>query len=313
MNVIDNGGVSRATLDRPTLPETNATPSAVADRIVAAAQTPTGADLSRIHAGIREVAQSNPELATATHAEVAKLLDPVDAGRFLSGIFDKVGDFFENIGKKVGEIIEKAQTTGTNGNPATTGPGLATPATAADAPATINFPSTVQGQFDQQWSNSFPGGSALEQGGTLVFDRKTGQIEMVNVGGLASTPGSFTPDYSIPADKQLVGVFHTHPYDSGATGVSFSGADVAVMINEDHNIIMAQSGDRQFVMMRTGETPANVNYTQLNNDQNARIQELVDGGMDFDAASSQAASELATELNLAYYEGTNGNLTRINP
>ena len=138
---------------------------------------------------------------------------------------------------------------------------------------------------------------------------------MLNVGGNGSTPGTFTPNYTNPDPSryQLLGVFHTHPYDSGDTGISFSGADVAVMINEGHNLIMAQSGDRQFVMMRTDQTPANVDYTALNAAQNARISQLVGEGKSFADAASQASSELATKYHLAYYEGSNGNLTRINP
>lgn len=317
MNVTESSGVNQASLARPTL--TNSTnPSAIADRLVAGAQTSAGPDLQRLHAGIAELAQTDPELARATHGEVAQRLSPVDAGRFLSGIFDKIGDFFQGVWEKIGEIgeaAEEARTTGVNGEPATTGPGLAIPATPADAPQTITFSRALQGSFDQQWTDSFPGGSAKEQGGTLVFDKASGTIDMINIGGHGSTPGTFTPDYTIPdpSKTELLGVFHTHPYDSGDTGISFSGADVAVMVNEDHPIIMAQSGDRQFVMMQTDQTPANIDYTAVNNAQNARITQLVGEGQSFADAASQASSELATKYNLAYYEGSNGQLSRINP
>ena len=317
MNVTENGGVGQASLARPTL--TNSiNPSQIADRLVAGAQTGTGTDLQRLHAGVSELAQRDPELARVTHGEIAQRLNPVDAGRFLSGIFDTIGDFVQGVWDKLSEIgqaAEEARTTGVNGQPATTGPGLAIPATPADAPQTLNFSRALQGSFDQQWANSFPGGSAKEQGGTLVFDKATGTIDMINIGGHGSTPGTFTPDYTIPdpSKTELLGVFHTHPYDSGDTGISFSGADVAVMINENHPIIMAQSGDRQFVMMQTDQTPANINYTQVNNAQNARITQLVGEGKSFADAASQASSELATKYNLAYYEGSNGQLSRINP
>ncbi len=300
------GGASNTDL-LTRLPTDNGDPATIATNLIARAGTPTGVDLAKIHADIADIAASDPVLARATHDEVAAKLDPSDAGQFLSGIFDKIGD-------AIRWILESG-THGTNGQPATTGPQLATPADPSSAPTSINFPRTAQAGFDKQWADSFPGGSAMEQGGTLFYDKESGQIVMLNVGGHGSTPGTFTPDYTNPDPSryQLLGVFHTHPYDSGDTGISFSGADVAVMINEGHNLIMAQSGDRQFVMMRTDQTPANVDYTALNNAQNARISELVSEGMSFADASSQAASELATEYHLAYYEGSNGNLTRINP
>ncbi|UVO49641.1 hypothetical protein M0208_03620 [Sphingomonas sp. SUN019] len=302
-------------LTQPTQTNT-ADPAGHASRLVAGAQTPLGTDLSKIHADIAELARHDPAFARDTHAAVAQQLDPVDAGNFLSGIFDKIGDFFGGLVGKVREAVQEARTEGTDGKPATSGVDLATtPATPADAPATINFSRSAQATFDQQWADSFPGGSAKEQGGTLVFDKTTGQIDVINIGGNGSTAGTFTPDYTIPDPSKtgLLGVFHTHPYDSGDTGISFSGADVAVMINEDHPLIMAQSGDRQFVMMQTEQTPANVDYTKLNNDQNARISELVGEGQSFADAASQAASEVATKYHLAYYEGSNGQLSRINP
>lgn len=310
---IDRAGGS-SPLTQPA--QTTGDPAATASRLVSEARGPLGTDLAKIHAGIADIARRDPALARDTHTAVAQQLDPVDAGKFLSGIFDKIGDFLGGLLDKVREAAKEARTEGTDGKPATSGVDLATtPATPADAPATINFSRAAQGVFDQQWDGSFPGGNAKEQGGTLVFDKKTGEIDVINIGGNGSTAGTFTPDYSIPDPSKtgLLGVFHTHPYDSGDTGISFSGADVAVMINEDHPLIMAQSGDRQFVMMQTEQTPANVDYTQLNNDQNARISELVGEGKSFADAASQAASEVATKYHLAYYEGSNGQLSRINP
>ena len=312
---IDRAGAAPASQTNPAQTEPS-DPSGYARRLVADAQTAMGTDLAKVHASIADLAQRDPALARETHAAVAQQLNPVDAGRFLSGIFEKISNFVTGVVEGVRNAIQEARTEGTNGTPASSGVDLATtPATPSDAPQTIGFSRAAQATFDQQWNGSFPDGSAKEQGGTIVFDRTTGQIDVVNIGGLGSTAGSFTPDYAIadPAQTGLLGVFHTHPYDSGDTGISFSGADVAVMINESHPLIMAQSGDRQFVMMRTDQTPANVDYTQLNTDQNARISELVGEGQSFADAASQAASEIATEYNLAYYEGSNGQLARINP
>jgi hypothetical protein len=172
--------------------------------------------------------------------------------------------------------------------------------------------------FNAQWKASFPGGTSKEQGATITFDKKTGKISTENVGGLGSTSGSFNPNLAVkdPKTTGVLGIFHTHPYDKsegGFTGVSLSGGDAAYMINNKQNVIVAQSGTKQFMYLRTDKTPASVDFTKLNDSQNARIAALVTKGYTFDAASRVAASETATKYGLAYYEGSNGTLTRVNP
>jgi hypothetical protein len=190
---------------------------------------------------------------------------------------------------------------------------LATPATPADAPASINF-SGMQSHFDAQWNNSFPGGTSQEQGGTLVSDA-SGNLSIANMKG--GTQGSFSPDLNVGSGQTVQGVFHTHPYDAsegGHTGVSLSGGDAAYVMNNGHNVIVAQSGTEQFMYMRTDASPASVNATQLNNTQNARMAQLqtVDG-KSFSEASKIAAKETAQAYGLAYYEGSNGVFQRVSP
>ncbi len=190
---------------------------------------------------------------------------------------------------------------------------LATPATPANAPATINL-SGMQNDFNTQWNNSFPSGVSQERGGTLVSDT-SGNLSMVNVGG--GTSGQFSPNLNVSSGKTVQGVFHTHPYDAsegGHTGVSLSGGDAAYAINNNHSVIVAQSGSNQFMYMRTAASPANVNAVQLNNAQNARIAELQTvNGKSFAEASRIAAKETAQANGLAYYEGSNGILQRVYP
>jgi type VI secretion system secreted protein VgrG len=85
------------------------------------------------------------------------------------------------------------------------------------------------------------------------------------------------------------------------------------MINNKQNLIVAQSGQQQFMYLRTAETPGSVDYSVLSNSQNVRISELMDEGLDFSAASKQAAVETAKENGLAYYEGTGGIFNRVVP
>ena len=196
----------------------------------------------------------------------------------------------------------------------TTAAGLATPATPADAPATINL-SGMQNHFDAQWNNSFPNGKSQEHGGTIVSDA-SGNLSMVNMGG--GERGSFSPNFNVDPGQKIQGVFHTHPYDAsegGDTGVSLSGGDIGNLINDKRRqISVVQSGTDQFMCMRTGTTPASVNAGQLNRVQNARIAELQTvNGKSFSEASQIAARETAQAHGLAYYEGSNGVFQRVYP
>jgi type VI secretion system secreted protein VgrG len=164
-----------------------------------------------------------------------------------------------------------------------------------------------------QWGQSFPAGRSQEQGGTLVRDG-TGNLQLVNTGG--GTTGTFSPNRNVPAGNQTVRVFHTHPYDAsegGHTNVSLSGGDAGHMINHGDQVIVAQSGNGQYMFMRTDQTPANVDQAALDRQNNARIGQLMGTGQSFDQASRSAARETAQQNNLAYYEGQNGTLQRVQP
>jgi len=185
------------------------------------------------------------------------------------------------------------------------------PARPVDALATLDF-SAMQVDFDRLWNESFPGpgGVATEHGGTLVVD-PSGALRIVNMG--MGNSGSFSPNLNVGSNQTILGIFHTHPYDSGATGISFSGGDAAYLINMQQNFIIAQSGTEQFMYMRTDASPKRVDFRQLNNAQNARITELRKSGMSFSEASKQAARETAQAYGLAYYEGSNGIFHRVYP
>ena len=140
-------------------------------------------------------------------------------------------------------------------------------------------------------------------------------MKMVGAGaGRNPAAGSFDPDLKTEPGQVLKGVFHTHPYDASEgshTNVSLSGADAAYMINNGHELIVAKSGAGIFVFKRTSETPARVDYQQLDDDQNARIGELTNAGSSFSDASRQAAKETAKRFHLKYYEGSNDTATEV--
>lgn len=182
-------------------------------------------------------------------------------------------------------------------------------ATSVDAPNEIDL-SSMQGTFDQLWGDSFPNGESQEFGGTFVKDIDSGEYSIINTQG--GTGGTFMPDYNIPDGKEFVGVFHTHPYDAlegGHTGVSFSAGDIANSLNTDRKMAVVQSGDQQFMLLRTAETKA-VDRATFIQGIDDRFAELYDG-TNFVAANNQAALEAAKANGLAYYKGSNGKFTRI--
>lgn len=188
------------------------------------------------------------------------------------------------------------------------------PKTPSDAPKQITFSSKINKQMDGLWGKSFPKGKSQEFGGTLVR-HKSGDTELINtVGG---NKGTFSPDRTTNKNQKLLGVFHTHPYDKregGYTNVSLSGGDAGYMINKGDAMIMAQSGKGQYLYLRTDQTPKSVNYNQLSTDQNTRMSELIrKNNKSFSEASQIAAAETAKKYNLAYYEGQNGVLSRVQP
>ncbi len=195
--------------------------------------------------------------------------------------------------------------------PPATAANLAVPASPRMAPAQVNL-TKFDNAFARQWNNSFPNGAAQEQASTLVSDKK-GNLSLVN--RVSGTTGHAVPNLSVSDDLQVLGPFHSHPLGA-YTGVSLSGGDAGYLINNQQNVIIAQSGADQFMYMRTAQTPAHVDFKRLNKDQNVRVAELMNQGtgkMSFPTATRIAARETAEKMNLAYYQGSGGVLNRVSP
>jgi hypothetical protein len=186
---------------------------------------------------------------------------------------------------------------------------LLKPARPANALTIIDF-SSMQVDLDRLWSASFPNGAAQEQGGTLVLDAY-GNIRIVNM--KSGTSNSISYDFNVGSGNTVIGVFHTHPYDSGVTG-TFSGADIANLINDiRRSISIVQSGTEQFMLIKTDATPTSVDSAELSKTYSARIAELRANGESFSDALKIAARETAQAYGLAYYEGSNGIFHRVYP
>lgn len=214
---------------------------------------------------------------------------------------------------------------------------LAVPASPAAAPRAIQFSPRLQAQFDALWARSHPTdkdhpkGRAQEWGDTIVADRQGvlsaqnivhGEIDHIGPDGKPHG-GEVRPNLNVtdPGKYKPIGTPHTHPYTEtpdhpAYTGISLSGADAAYITStgaDGLHFIMAQSGDAQFMFLKTKDTPENLDGDALYKMANARTHRLVDLGLSFQDASRTVARGFATQYNLAYYEGEHGVLTRVYP
>jgi hypothetical protein len=195
---------------------------------------------------------------------------------------------------------------------------FAPPKTPTDAPRAIQFSPTLQGQFNALWRQSFPGNSSMERGGTIMSDRH-GSLSLQNVGGRGGDSGVFHPDLVAkdPANYRPIGLFHTHPYaksEGGYTGIAIDGGDAGGLIDSPATFCIAQSGDKQFMFMKTGATrppPVNQLAMQAEGQRDANTERA--NGNSFPDASARAAIEIAQKYGLAYYEGSHGHFTRVYP
>jgi len=98
-------------------------------------------------------------------------------------------------------------------------------------------------------------GVVTEHATTLVR-RVDGKVRLAYP--VPGTAGDVEPNYDVAQDETFIGTFHTHPYESGLTGIAFSGGDIASAINEEEWISIVQSGDDVFALIRTDKTSTSV-------------------------------------------------------
>lgn len=60
-------------------------------------------------------------------------------------------------------------------------------------------------------------------------------------------------------DQRVIGTVHTHGYADGTENVSFSGEDIAGLVDESHNLDLMQSGKTRYMVARTAEFEKHVN------------------------------------------------------
>jgi hypothetical protein len=188
-----------------------------------------------------------------------------------------------------------------------------------DTPDSMKLPEELTAGLKAAWGDSFPGGKSQEQGGILVRN-KDGSYKFKR--GAAGTTGTFSPNYEDQGkDQTLVGSSHTHPYDKiegGYTDVSFSGGDIANLIYQEDKLKVVQSGDTQFVLVRTEEFAAQVRDLDEKGKETL-YQEIKDHwNKSFLAAKGKLPerSEAATKstcqkYKLSYYRGKEGSVSKV--
>lgn len=188
-----------------------------------------------------------------------------------------------------------------------------TPASIADAPAEVQLSGEVIGAMAVAWSQSLPGDKSQEFGATLI-ENSDGTTSVVNPGTDANS-GAFTPNRDVPPGAKVMGNIHTHPYsaaEGGNTNVAQSAGDFYYQNYYDDRTGMVQSGDGQFMLMKTDTTPKNVPEDDFKNKYKGYFDNATGNGKDFDEASREAARQTATDYGYAYYEGKGGKLTKKN-
>lgn len=305
--------VTTAVLPKPA--PTSLDPRAIADTLLLHAVSPYGPDIGQLRAGVSLIGETSRPLADATRNALSTQLSPLQAGALTAAADEDSGGIFDFII----DLVRSFSADAARAEGATFASDLDGIASPSGAPSSVTFTSGTQNFFDRQWDNSLPGGYPDEQGGTLVFDRDTGLIRLVNLEGgfsFSRGGGTFTPDRYVGDSAEIgtLGVFHTHPYsaaEGGYTGVSFSGGDFAAMFEAGDTMEVVQSGDQQFMLLRTEKTPTNLDPAVVGERVDARFESLLDRGYDFAEASNLAAEWGAREYGLAYYEGSNGTLNRV--
>jgi len=183
-----------------------------------------------------------------------------------------------------------------------------------DAPDSISVPITVVkqiarfGDYMIEWEKTNLG-RAPEYSGTLVKDLDN-DIKMRNVHNSGSVDAA-TEDRKILGEPDLVviGIAHSHPDSAGNQG--FSGADYANMVNSRDLIKVLTAGNKQFLLLRTGETSkVSLNPEKLQDAQLAKIIQLRQQGASEASATRITNIEMARQYGLAYYEREGGPFVR---
>ena len=129
----------------------------------------------------------------------------------------------------------------------------------AKLPERLLFSPSVHRRFALLWKRSVE--SQSEWGMTLTLDR-AGKVHGRHA--RQGTAQDFLADIRSQHGERLAGVYHTHVYESGETGVAFSDFDIAsFIICSEIPLSLVQSGEALFALVRSMQTVTIVPYDFL--------------------------------------------------
>jgi hypothetical protein len=164
--------------------------------------------------------------------------------------------------------------------------------------------------MQRAWDKSVADPNAPEENGFAIAGDRKGNVLLVNPS--TGEAGRMKIDPNVDAGLTYWGNAHTHPYspkENGHVGVPFSAADIAGFVNNNHRIGIVQSGDFQFLMLRTALTPAALavskqDFVQSFNQSVA--DQMRNNGATFPNAVRASWLSTAKGLGIATYEGASG-------
>jgi hypothetical protein len=176
------------------------------------------------------------------------------------------------------------------------------PASPAAAPQVI----TLTPELGQQLQQLAGSGADVQCGGWLVRD-SSGSLRLVPQDG-GAIPFCYRPGPRPEPAAAVVGLFHTHPEPGG---FGFSAGDLRAVINQGSTLEVLGSGGELFLVLRTGQTPAQVAESQVTDAYETALRRFLGAGQTPAEATRRAAAECAARWGLAYYEGKAGRLTKV--
>ncbi len=203
-------------------------------------------------------------------------------------------------------------------------------ATVDSAPKTITVGPKIEAALDASAKQSFASGKPLEQGGVILFDKKTGALTTAPYDTQTSTNGSINGQFALkdPSKQAIGGSYHTHPSQQvtlpdGTKATALyapSALDAAGLIagSDRLSIVRATSADgkveAEYMMVKTDAAVASISAAQID----TRVQDVLDqlraagSTADIQVQYRFALGQVLKSVGVALYEGKDGKFEKMN-
>lgn len=176
--------------------------------------------------------------------------------------------------------------------------------TGEDLPNEVLFDESLLTWFESLWRLSMmpSGGEPVREHGAALVVAADGSLTVA-----VARPGrrrEFSLDQGEMALEGFVGYYHTHPDENGITGDAFSDADfIATIYNDPMKILIAQSGDDLFMLVKTPKTQKPRNPHEISTQFYDWLDDYQDQGEVWQDALLLTNLDLCSEYGLAFYVG----------